>query len=925
LGHTLEAVAIAPIPDTVLRYWAKLAPPRYGAGHEAADIAFHPLLCHAIDVGAVAETLWYDGMAPRARARLSGGLGLTEEQAAHWVPALAALHDLGKLCPSFQLRQEAAALAPLYHDLPRPRRLDVIPHGLVSARTLATLFVQDCGLERSTAKRLADAIGGHHGIFPSNAALTDLDVSLVGSGAWDEARRAVLRAIWCAFEVSGPGPSRATLPACMLLAGLTSVADWIGSMAERFPPAMTRDTLPDEWAPEAYAAASRARARDGLASIGWLGWAAHQAPAAFPALFPRLPSPRPLQHAVAELVATEPGPGLVIIEAPMGEGKTEAAFYAAYALEASAGHRGWYVALPTQATSNQMFARTRAFLEQVAGAGPVTLQLVHGHASLESEFRQLLREGAIRLTGVYDEAAPDAAVLAGSWFTYRKRPLLAPYGVGTIDQLLLAALQTRHGFVRLFAMGQKVLILDEVHAYDTYMTSLLERLMAWAGALGVSVVLLSATLPRSRRHALITAYRQGAGQPDVPVPQATYPRLTCASTGVRVASITASAMARDLALAPYPNDPAGVAQRLAQELGEGGNAAVVCNTVARAQAMYQVLRDALPGWDVRLLHARFRFCDRAAREPALFASYGPPGEHVARPQRSVLVATQVVEQSLDLDFDVMVSDLAPVDLLLQRSGRLHRHRDRTRPARHQAPRLGLMLPALSPEGAPAFLRSDTAVYDEHVLLRTWLAVHDRPAIAVPHALDALISAVYDDPMPDSLSTALQAAWHRTAAGLAEARAHEIAEAERRWIREPDADEPLYRIMREPHDEDDPGLHPAHQALTRLAEPSVTLVLLHDGPDGPLLEPGGAAAAWDLGPIGIEATIALLQRSVSISDRRVVHQLARTPIPPGWQQSPQLRYARPLVLDAARAARVGRWIVRCDVELGVVITDAEEEG
>ena len=180
----------------------------------------------------------------------------------------------------------------------------------------------------------------------------------------------------------------------------------------------------------------------------------------------------------------------------------------------STGQQGCYFALPTQATSNQMFGRVRDFLESRYEGDQVQLQLLHGHAALSSEFQLLRRNNDRMFTPVYggvEDDAGDPAVVAAEWFTYRKRGLLAPFGVGTVDQVLLAALQTRHVFVRLFGLAHKTVIVDEVHAYDTYMTTLLERLLEWLAALGSSVVLLSATLPRGRRQQLLDAYSRGLG------------------------------------------------------------------------------------------------------------------------------------------------------------------------------------------------------------------------------------------------------------------------------------------------------------------------------------------------------------------------------------------------------------------------------
>ena len=212
---------------------------------------------------------------------------------------------------------------------------------------------------------------------------------------------------------------------------------------------------------------------------------------------------------------------------------------------------------------------------------------------------------------------------AGEWFTYRKRGLLAPFGVGTVDQALLSVLQVKHGFVRLFGLAGKTVVVDEVHAYDAYMTTLLERLLEWLAALNSPVVLLSATLPIVKRQALVNAYLNGLGRPpEAELPNEAYPRMTWTGAGgVRVRTgETAPATRRRLGLRWLPFGVEGLPAHLLDQLRDGGCAAVICNTVNRAQEVYASLRDSyavLPEQerpDLDLFHVRFLFKDRQERE-----------------------------------------------------------------------------------------------------------------------------------------------------------------------------------------------------------------------------------------------------------------------------------------------------------------------
>jgi CRISPR-associated endonuclease/helicase Cas3 len=323
----------------------------------------------------------------------------------------------------------------------------------------------------------------------------------IGGEPWNAARSAIVEQLARVLHVPRDSPpSSPTGAVAIALAGLTTVSDWIGSIEAYFPYAVSRGVDPYGTDLEQYVQKSRERAERALRDLRWLTNPAPPAHRSFTTIFPNF-ALNDLQRAAVQLAESLTVPALVLIEAPMGEGKTEAAMYLAEAAAARLQRPGYYFALPTQATSNQMFSRVREFLERTAQSAEVNLQLLHGHASLSAEF-QLLRERASDPlpAGVEEDARDDGAsstVFAAEWFTYRKRGLLAPYGVGTIDQALLAVLRTRHFFVRMFGLCNKTVIIDEVHAYDAYMSGLLDRL-AWLGALGATVVLLSATLPPLR-------------------------------------------------------------------------------------------------------------------------------------------------------------------------------------------------------------------------------------------------------------------------------------------------------------------------------------------------------------------------------------------------------------------------------------------
>jgi CRISPR-associated endonuclease/helicase Cas3 len=360
------------------------------------------------------------------------------------------------------------------------------------------------------------------------------------------------------------------------------------------------------------------------------------------------------------------------------------------------------------------------------------------------------------------------------------------------------------------------------------------------------------------------------------------------------------------------DSPEAVRDLLRNELKGGGCAVVICNTVGRAQDTYRLLRDSFDGTEVGigLFHARFLAKDRQRIETDCLHMFGPDSPQ--RPQRYVLVATQVVEQSLDIDFDVMVTDLAPVDLLLQRSGRLHRHE---RPNRPGGPALVLHIrwPEESGDAPPTFDGPSTYVYDEHILLRTWHALRDRDAISIPEDIQDLVDLVYrdDEGLPKGAGEELAKKWAETWAAMQKKKQEERREAMDRTVRKPDG--PIAHpsdFQRFEREEDSPELHPALQALTRLAEPTVSVVLL---PEGSPLEPKGSEAP------NREKVRALVGQSVSLSSWLAVNALFKQEVPKAFQASPALRRHRLLILDGNGEASVEGVRFSYDPQLGLEIT------
>jgi CRISPR-associated endonuclease/helicase Cas3 len=684
----------------------------------------------------------------------------------------------------------------------------------------------------------------------------------------------------------------------MLLSGLTSFADWIGSNEKWF-----MFGSPDDCGElKSWFDARRTQAEQALDAIGWESRTPLVTEArSFGDVFGF--APRPLQQTVAAALAELNGPAILLLEAPMGEGKTEAAFFAHLELQRQFGHRGLYIALPTKATGNAMFDRTLKFLSNQGAHRRLDLQLVHGGALLNDTFQNL------HISNIYDSRA-GGEVRAGEWFTHKKRALLSEYGVGTVDQALLPILPVRHNFVRLWGLANRVVVFDEIHAYDAYTGTLLIHLLRWLLALGSSVVLLSATLPPSIRRKLATVVND-----TLPEQEVEYPRLTVFQQGRKVrqkhflADPARRQIVRVKALTPDLSD---MLAALGARLAQGGMGLALLNTVQRAQDLYRLFSDGVPlerdgqrvgkrlsdGTEVFLFHARFPADRRQKREEQALESFGKLG---ARSGRKILIATQVAEQSLDLDFDVIATDLAPIDLILQRAGRLWRHAQKARPVDEPL----LLIAGLADDTPPSFGKPLWwgKVYREDILLRTWILLREgqRKSLTLPDEIDNFVQRVYEEQVeiPELLMERMDNAMQVEGEAISHRQ-----QANQAIIGLPD-DASWKETKSALYDEDDPYVHRTMRVLTRLGEESVVTIPLwvedrfnsKETPDFPL------SKAWFL-------------RGVSLSRPGVVKKLKELGVPEGWKESSLLRNCFPLRLDAD-----GRWVedtkVRLDEDLGLV--------
>jgi CRISPR-associated endonuclease/helicase Cas3 len=747
---------------SIFSFWAKTGT----STPETASTKFHPLIYHLLDVAACAEALLRQER-PRVE-RLAKSCNVNADHLTSCFVALIALHDIGKCASGFQ--GKALDFWPEFLG-PKPReelnvRHDAAGVWMFTENGKLAEIAQRLLPNLSASKRMTiiQAVCGHHGEPINWHDYPDIrnHRRQIGTKA-QEAADAIADSI---FEFFQP-------PACLLedqhaalasfwLAGLAVLSDWLGSNRVWFEFQRTPrsggllENIVSYCEMHARPCAARAMVEAGLISAR----ASSQTGLAH--LFGAGYTATPLQK-YAENVDLPEGPLLFIIEDMTGAGKTEAAIILAHRLMLTGKAQGLCIALPTMATANAMFVRLAASYRRLFDeTSAPSIVLTHGRRDLFADFASLPN-----VLGKYDGDARDgedpsqieASAFCADWIARsNKQAFLAQVGAGTIDQAILAVLPARHQTLRLWGLLDKVLVIDEAHAYDAYMSKEIECLLQFHAALGGSAIVLSATLPQEKRASLAHAFLLGAKQGDKSIWKSSSSAYPLA-TSVVTEKITENPLslrddlAREVAVRRVGT--LDEAHRCALEAAEQGAAVtLIRNTVDEAIASYEAISQYFQ--KVVLFHARFAMGDRQRIETEVLGRFGKESR-VGR--NAILVATQVVEQSLDLDFDLIISDLAPVDLLIQRAGRLWRHK-------RERPIAGPLFLVLSPEPSddvgrmwPAPLLPKTAfVYDDAALLwRSAKAIftagkivsrtsQTRPTVQTGE-VRALIEAVYGDDIP----------------------------------------------------------------------------------------------------------------------------------------------------------------------------------
>lgn len=551
--------------------------------------------------------------------------------------ALAAVHDVGKLNPYF-LRRLLRNVSPSSSEFHRWDQYtkdcleaEEVVHSTISAVTLKEMLVP---------RKVAEILEMHHG-YPPPTSEPRADAYALGSRSWEAMRETVVTAL---LEAVGAQRFPKLLKTPLFKAnptaqrdawlGLIVVSDWIASQVETAV------------APGSEAAMAARLVR----SAGFEVLKVHS-DLTYSDIFGF--SLRPAQQKLVDLYA---GPGTYVFEAPTGYGKTEAALALAFHALVKGAANGIYFALPTQLTSNRLFDRFSVYVSKMVGNGAVS-RLIHSGARLLQ-------------TEIGKEGAPGDI-----WFSQNRRALLAPFAVGTVDQALLSELSVRFSCVRAAGLLGKVIIFDEIHSYDAYTSTLIQRLLRRLEALGNTCVVLSATLTDDARRRLLGVKESSVVADSSPI---RFSRKLLNDTDVYEVPMQLSADdAHPVRVKLVENYDVAFDEAI-QHVRSGEQVLWIENTVAQAQRVFSRCKAA--GVECGLIHSRFRAVDRERIETRWTHIYGKHAGEERQVVGRILIGTQVLEQSLDLDADFLVTRIAPMDLLIQRIGRLWRHKNTKRPA-----------------------------------------------------------------------------------------------------------------------------------------------------------------------------------------------------------------------------------------------------
>ncbi|WP_251717700.1 CRISPR-associated helicase Cas3' [Lactobacillus agrestimuris] len=723
-----------------------------------------PLVAHLIDTKNVINFLYNNWLDRNQREILCRGM--SEDETMKLVNFLGCVHDFGKATPAFQTKPSRKGNKDLDNEISEKlimtgfKNIDSAffdhrnksPHN-IAGETLLEYY----GLNES----IGAIIGGHHGKPQKNSPIRfsrdffDIDQlsvytenyyqnntyepdsnDLIGD-KWVQIQKELLNYILelCDYESLEEVP-KVTQEKAVILEGLLIMADWLASseyfddnkklpmfnlidldqgledidFQSRFEVAMINWLQNDNWSPQYISNINQHyEERWGF-------------------------KPREIQARVSEKINETIDPGMIIVEAPMGIGKSEIAMTAVEQLAFSKGLNGLFFGLPTQATSDAMFVRIEDWLKKIAKSESenLSIKLMHSKAQFNKEYTKL----PVAENVDFDELPETGSVVVNSWFS-GKKSILSEFTVGTIDQLLLMSLKQKHLALRHLGISGKVVVIDEIHSYSIYMNSYLQKALEWLGAYHVPVIALSATLPTEKRKELLEAYSCGKNGTKKFIAEEgwqdnqSYPLLSILD-GNKLKQYSDFPRTKDtkVLINRLSGDEQEIVNEAMKKIQDGGIAGIIVDTVKKAQTIEQLIPKDISSL---VLHSAFLAPDRAKIEEKLQELIGKNGQ---RPEKMIIVGTQVLEQSLDIDFDILFTDIAPMDLILQRIGRLHRH-NIDRPEKLK--KAQVYITGIKEYGE--YGDAIESIYSQYLLMKTDHFLKSK--IEIPSDISKLVQKVYD--------------------------------------------------------------------------------------------------------------------------------------------------------------------------------------
>ena len=607
------------------------------------------LIDHLLEAGHVAHALLTYGRGKNAVQHIAKLLNVDVNKLIDLICFLIGTHDVGKAHPTFQLNlNESNTCCDEIHDTITKLALnDLICANDVGemrherySRDIIYEYFNDLGLDKYSYEYLVDIVVFHHQGKSGNP---DEPVVCYGSETedrwkeWRNVQRKLIgkiRSLWNIDVdfVQSIEDKQYTDGLCYFILSVMVTSDWIVS-GKHWARKLYECENDIEKAAEQFIAENELCCKPIKDYLGNLSW---NNVFSF--------SKNDLQKSVTE--TTHYGSNVCVIEYPCGYGKTEAAL--ALALKLGSDKSGIYLGAPTMSTAKGLANRCR----NIAKSAGIDMNIPEFDSSMIWEDNEM-------------EKIPR-----NRWVSRTRHQMLYPFAVGTIDQVLKSVIQYRYSCIGMLGLSDKVVIIDEVHAYDAYMLTELKALIKWCNFLNVPVILLSATLPTATKQQLFSA---SGIKEDIKEYSNEYPLITYAHNGELIQE-NIDCVGKDVDIKTVEsNDSIKTLFDSALSV-ESGCIALIAPTVDDAFALYDMLNDVETGCDVILYHGRMTVSDKSDKVKELLKLFGKDRSN--RPKKAIVVATSIIEQSLDVDFDYMFTALAPIDLLIQRLGRVHRHSDK---------------------------------------------------------------------------------------------------------------------------------------------------------------------------------------------------------------------------------------------------------